>query len=164
VSRPQRAWLVLLPLAAVAGCGFHLERAGHLPPAFAATYIESADRYTEFHQALGEALRAAGSRVVGHGDDAGATVEVLGDDTGQRVLSVSASNRPTEYDVYYTVRYRVRIGSREALAPQTLTLTRDYSFDATAILAKEQEQDTIRAALAHDIAALVMRRLAALPP
>jgi LPS-assembly lipoprotein len=46
----------------------------------------------------------------------------------------------------------------------TLTQTRDYSFDETAILAKEQEQEIIRRALAHDIAALVLRRLAAITP
>ena len=161
-ARP--GWLVLLPLVLAAGCGFHLRGAGHLPQAFELTYIESADPYTDFHRALGEALRASGNRVAARAEDAGATVEVLRDDTGQRVLAVSASNVPTEYDVYYTVRYRVRIGTREALPPQTLTRTQDYSFVETAALAKEQEQETIRAALARELAALVMRRLAALPP
>jgi LPS-assembly lipoprotein len=101
---------------------------------------------------------------VGRRDAAGAVVEVLGDDSGQRVLSVSARNTPTEYEVYYTIRYRVLIGEQQVLAPQVLTQTRVYSFDETALLAKEQEQDTIRAALARDLAALIMRRLAALPP
>ncbi|HXQ64666.1 MAG TPA: LPS assembly lipoprotein LptE [Steroidobacteraceae bacterium] len=157
-------WLALLPAVVATGCGFHLRGASHLPPAFQLTYIDSTDHYTDFHRALGEALSASGNRVVARAEDAGATVEVLRDDTGQRVLSVSATNVPTEYDVYYTVRYRVRIGTREALPPQTLTLTRDYSFLETAALAKEQEQEIIRAALARDLAALIMRRLAALPP
>jgi LPS-assembly lipoprotein len=151
-------------LAALAACGFHLQGARHLPPAFAGTYLAAEDRYTDFHRALGDALRVAGTRVVGRRDAAGAVVEVLGDDSGQRVLSVSARNTPTEYEVYYTIRYRVLIGEQQVLAPQVLTQTRVYSFDETALLAKEQEQDTIRAALARDLAALIMRRLAALPP
>ena len=151
-------------LGFLAGCGFHLRGVTRLPPAFASTYLAAEDRYTEFHRAMLEGLRAAGSRVVGAGEEAGATVEVLGDDSGQHVLSVSATNTPTEYEVYYTVRYRVRIGEREVLAPLTLTQTHDYSFDETAILAKEQEQEIIRRALARDIAALVLRRLAALAP
>ena len=77
---------------------------------------------------------------------------------------MSALNKPTEYEVYYTVRYRARFGEREVLPLQVLTLTRDYSYNAAALLAKEEEQRLIRAALAHDIAALVVRRLAALPP
>jgi len=164
VRRPWRAAALAACLALGAGCGFHLKGVTRLPSAFASTYLEAEDRYTDFHRAMLEGLRAAGSRVVGPGEEAGATVEVLGDDTGQRVLSVSATNTPTEYEVYYTVRYRVRIGSREVIGPKTLTQTRDYSFDETAILAKEQEQEIIRRALARDIAALVLRRLAAVSP
>ena len=160
MSRP----LALLALAAaLAGCGFHLQGVAKLPPAFATTVL-GGDRYTDFHGALADALGASGSRVVGGGSEPTAEVEVLTDDSGQRVLSVSASNTPTEYEVYYTVRYRVRIGGREVIAPQLLTLTQGYSFDETAVLAKEHEQEVIRGSLAREIAALVMRRLAALPP
>ena len=151
--------LGLLPLAA---CGFHLQGVARLAPAFAATQVVADDRYTDFHRALVEALRASGSTVAANG--ATATVEVLADDSGQRVLSVSAQNKPTEYEVYYTVRYRVKVGEREALAPRVLTLTKDYSFNTDAVLAKEHEQEQIRGALARELAALVMRRLSAITP
>ena len=154
----------LVLCALLAGCGFHLQGVARLPPAFATTELVAEDRYTEFHRALVEALRASGSRLVGPNGGAGASVEVLGDDSGQRVLSVSASNTPTEYEVYYSVRYRVRVGGKEVLSPKQLTLTKDYSFNETAVLAKEQEQDQIRAALARELAALVMRRLSAIGP
>jgi LPS-assembly lipoprotein len=160
---PLIAWLVL-PLA-LAGCGFHLQGTAHLPAAFAVTQIDAEDRYTDFNRALSLALRTSGSRVVGRGEEAGAAVEVLKDDSGQTLLSVSPqTNTPTEYNVYYTVRYRVRVAGREVIPAQTLTLTRDYPYDPTAALAKEHEQDVIREALARDIAALVMRRLAAVTP
>lgn len=156
---------LLLPVAlTLAACGFHLQGVSRLPPAFASTYLAAEDRYTDFNGAMREGLKVAGSQLAGSAEEAGATVEVLTDDSGQRVLSVSATNTPTEYEVYYTVKYRVRIGAKEVLPAQTLTQTRDYSFDETAILAKEQEQEIIRRALAHDIAALVLRRLAALTP
>lgn len=160
MRRARLAAVLLLP--ALAACGFHLQGVARLPPAFATTRLVAEDRYTGFHRALEDALRASGSRVAAN--EATATVEVLTDDSGQRVLSVSASNTPTEYEVYYTVRYRVRVGDREVLTPKVLTLTRGYSFNATAVLAKEQEQDQIRAALARELAALVMRRLTALGP
>ncbi len=153
-----------LAVLLLGGCGFHLQGVSRLPPAFASTYLEAQDRYTDFHGALEADLRAAGSRLVGPAEQPGATVEVLTDDSGQRVLSVSATNQPTEYEVYYTVRYRVRIGAKEVLPAQTLTRTRDYSFNETAVLAKEQEQQLLTAALARDLAALVLRRLAALQP
>jgi len=159
LSRPA-AWAAL---ALLAGCGFHLQGISHLPPAFATTAVVAGDRYTDFNRALGDALRVSGTAVVADSQHAGATVDVLADENGQRVLSVSANNTPTEYEVYYTIRYRVRVGEREALPPQALTLTREYSFDTAAVLAKEHEQELIRGALARELAALVMRRLAALP-
>ena len=163
MSRAARLALVLLA-ACAGGCGFHLQGVSRLPAAFATTAVAAADRYTDFNRALSDALRVSGSKLVPPGDAATATVEVLADENGQRVLSVSASNTPTEYEVWYTVRYRVRTGTREALPPQVLTLSRDYSFDETAVLAKEHEQEMIRAALARELAGLVMRRLTALQP
>lgn len=160
--RPAGLAVVAL-LPALAACGFHLQGVARLPPAFASTRLVAEDRYTDFHRAFEDALRASGTQLAG-ADTATATVEVLTDDSGQRVLSVSATNTPTEYEVYYTVRYRVRIGDKEVLTPKLLTLTRDYSFNETAVLAKEQEQEQIRAALARELAALVMRRLTALGP
>ena len=162
--RGVAATAIALALLALAGCGFHLRRPARLPPAFDATWLEAADPYTDFHRALDDAMRASGTHFTRTRATATAVVELLVDDSGQRVLSVSALNKPTEYEVYYTVRYRVRFGEHEVLAPQVLTLTRDYSYDAAALLAKEEEQRLIRAALARDIAELVVRRLAALPP
>lgn len=151
-------------IGALGGCGFHLQGVARLPPAFATTALASDDRYTDLRQALEESLRVAGSQVVGRGEPAGAELEILNEDSGQRVLSVSATNSPTEYEVYYSVRYRVRVDGREVLAPQSLSLNKDYSFDETAVLAKEQEQQQIHAALARELAALIMRRLTAVAP
>jgi len=161
--RPVPAALALL-LAGLAGCGFHLQGVARLPSVFAVTALESDDRYTDLHQALADSLKVAGARVVSRGEPAGAELEILSEDSGQRVLSVSATNSPTEYEVYYTVRYRVRVDGREVLAPQSLTLNKDYSFDEAAILAKEQEQQQIHAALARELATLIMRRLTAVAP
>jgi LPS-assembly lipoprotein len=89
-------------------------------------------------------------------------IDVLEDKTEQRVLSISASNLPTEYEVFYTVRYRVRVDGKDVLAPQVLKLSKDYSFNENAVLAKEEEQQLIRRALAQELATVVVRRLAAL--
>jgi LPS-assembly lipoprotein len=159
-----RTWLAALLALVAAGCGFHLQGVSRLPNTLDRPYVDALDRYTDFYQSLTEALDVSGSRPVHGSAQATAVVEVLRDESGQRVLSVSAENRPTDYEVFYTVEYRVRAGERELLPTQRLTLTREYSFDERALLAKQQEQELLRAALARDLAGLVMRRLAALPP
>lgn len=159
-----RAWVVVAGATLLTACGFHRQGSAPLSPAFRSTHVVGGDRYTEFHRALVESLQAAGATVVEGGSESGAVIEVLDDKPTQRVLSVSANNVPTEYEVYYTVRYRVTVDGREVVAPSRLELSRDYSFDTTAILAKEAEQETIRLALARDLAGLILRRLAAVPP
>ena len=64
--------------------------------------------------------------------------------------------------MYYTVEYSVGAAGAEILPRQELTLTRVYAYDERAVLAKEHEEQAIRAALAGDLAALLVRRLAAL--
>jgi LPS-assembly lipoprotein len=146
----------------LAACGFHLQGAAKLSPTMALMFVDANDTHTEFHRALLDALDAAGVRLASAPDEASATVTIKQDETGQRVLSLSAQNRPREYEVYYTVTFTVSAGGKELLTPQTVTLTRDYSFDERALLAKGREEEVLRAALASDIVGIVMRRLASL--
>jgi LPS-assembly lipoprotein len=50
----------------------------------------------------------------------------------------------------------------EQLAVNEISATRDYTFDETQVLAKEREQEILRAALARDLVVLVMRRISSL--
>lgn len=158
LSRCVLALLVLF----VGGCGWRLQGTARLPEIMSATYIETDDRYTDFNRMLRESLEASGVRLVGDRNQATAIVNVLRDDTGQRVLSVSARNTPEEYEVFYSIEYSVHSQTGELIAPQSLERTRDYSYDTTAVLAKQREQAVLREALARDLADQVIRRLASL--
>lgn len=161
----RRSLIRLAPaLAAVliASCGFHLQGVATVSPVMKVTYLDAEDRRTDFQIGLRRALEAGGAQLTARREDATATLRVTRDETGRRVLSVSARNTPTEYEVYYTVTYSVSSGGQELLAPQTLMLTRDYSFDEQALLAKETEEDILRQALARDLVSIVVRRLASL--
>jgi LPS-assembly lipoprotein len=154
--------LAVFVCAAVAGCGFHLRSAVKVPPALAEAYLEAPDSYTDFHRVFVDDLTAAGIHLLPHADPAAVVIEVQKDDTGQRILSVSARNVPTQYEVYYTVTFRVRNGSQDLQPPQTISLTQDYVFDENSLLAMDQQEAVLRQALARNLSALVMRRLAAL--
>jgi LPS-assembly lipoprotein len=105
-------------------------------------------------------LRAAGITVTDRRDEATAVLKLLRDDTGQRLLSVSADNVPEEYEVYYTVSYELSAEGQSRLQARPMTVTRDYSYDKTDVLGKRREEEAIRAALAEDLVRLMMRRLA----
>lgn len=145
---------------ATVGCGLHLRGDVAYPAGMARTWIEAEDRYSPFYAELRAALRESKIELADNPQNATAIVHVLKDETGQRVLSVSARNTPVEYEIFYVIRYSLEIGGKESIAPQRLALTRDYTWDETAVLGKSEEAETLRRALAQDLVALVTRRLA----
>ena len=158
-SLPRPALLSTAVLAA--GCGFHLQGHNELPRALASAQIVAADNQTEFYSALRASLLTAGARLDGAPSGA-ATIRVLEDGTSERVLTVSARNIPTAYELSYHVKVAVEAQGRELLPAEEHTLSREYSFDERAVLAKEREREALTQALAEDLVALLMRRLATL--
>lgn len=150
-------WMML-----ISGCGFQLRGQAPLPATLATPYLETGDRYTPLYAALEARLRAAGAKLAAGPATASAVIRLNKDETGRELLSVSARNTPGEFEVYYTVEYSVSASGRELLARQQVTLTRAFSYDETAVLAKEHEEQSLRAALAAELAGLMLRRLAAL--
>lgn len=163
MCRAGTALAVVLALAA-GGCGFHLRGAPDIPPQMVRTYIDTSDRYSLFYRKLADGLEQAGVELVESPDAATARFVIMSDDTGQRVLSVSARNVPTEYEVYYTVYYSVLSGKSVLMAPQQKTLTRDYTYDQRRVLGKEREEELLREAIADDLVRIVLIQLSSLEP
>jgi LPS-assembly lipoprotein len=154
----------------VGGCGFHLQGSGTLPPALAKTYLNGPSPHSDFLASLTEALRLRGTEVVTAREQAEAVLDVTVDQTGQRVLSVTARNIPREYEVYYAVTFSLLVGQEKLVDSESLVVTRSYTYDETEVLAKASEEQILREALADDLARRVVRRIealgatAALPP
>jgi LPS-assembly lipoprotein len=146
-----------------AGCGFQLQGRADLPPVLAAAHIDAVDSQSDFYLGLRSALRSAGSSLQESATTAGASIRIMSDGTTERVLTVSARNLPTAYELIYTVRIAVDVGGRELLPAESFSTTREYSFDATALLAKERERESLTTALADELVTVVMRRLSSLP-
>ena len=149
--------VLLLP-----ACGFQLRGLKPMPEVFKVTCVQSPDDQTDFVQDLRKSLLTSGSKLTATCTDATAVVDILTDKVVEKVLSVSARNLPREYELTHTVRFKVSAGAKELLDAQEISGTRDYSFDETRLLAKENEEAILRQALASDLANIVMRRLSSL--
>jgi LPS-assembly lipoprotein len=154
--------LCLASLMALAGCGFHLEGSAPLPTQVKRPYLEAADRQSDFVQSLRRSLLSNGAHLQPNKTDSSAVVSILEDKFTKRVLSVSATNQPNEYELTYMVRVSVTGGDKELLPPQDITATRTYSFSEPLLLAKGHEEDSLRLDMANDLADRVMRLLSRL--
>jgi LPS-assembly lipoprotein len=149
-------------LAALSACGFRLAGSDPLPGILARPYLSVKDPYTDFAREFEHQLTNAGALVQTVRAKSTATIDVTKDVVEQRTLSVSARNIPTEYELTYTVTFAVQGPDKELLQPQTIALSKDYSFVENELLAKEHEADILRRQMAHDLVAIAMRRLTSL--
>lgn len=133
-----------------------------LPTEMSRTYIAAEDDRSLFFRKLRSELRRSGIDVVDTPVDATAVLNILSDETGQRVLSVSARNVPREYEVYYRVTFSLQNGETTMLAPREHTVTRNYTYDETLVLGKAREAELLRDAIADDLVRVVFIQLASL--
>jgi LPS-assembly lipoprotein len=161
-KRGVRASVVLAALWAAQGCGFQLQGSGTLPQAMTRTFLETDRPHSEFLVSLTDVLERRGAEVLMAPAEGAAVLDISTDETGQRVLSVSARNIPREYEVYYAVTFSLRVGTESLIANETLVVTRAYTYDEAQVLAKAAEEQILRRALAEDLARRVMQRIQAL--
>ncbi|MGB5627703.1 MAG: LPS assembly lipoprotein LptE [Woeseiaceae bacterium] len=154
--------LLIALVSLVAGCGFQMQGAITTPAEMERTYIATDNRHSLFYWELRKQLQAAGVELVDTSADSTATISILYDETDQRVLSVSARNVPTEYEVYYTIEYAIDGSTARLVEPQTLTVTRDYTYDSTLVLGKAREEELLREAVVKDLVRIVLKRISTL--
>ena len=151
--------LVALVLSA---CGFHLQGRTPLPDVVKTPYLQTVDRQSEFALSLQRALITSGARPVEEKNQASVVVNIIKDEVVRRTLSVSAQNQPDEYELTYNVRFSVLAGDKELLPPTDISNVRSFAFAEQLLLAKNHEETILRQDMAHDLADMVMRRLASL--
>jgi LPS-assembly lipoprotein len=154
------AWLVTAAATLATACGFHLQGALDLPAAMQRTFLESGDPDSALSRKLRRALSSAHTVVTADRADATAVLKLLKDDAGERVLSVSPTGVPEEYELYHTVSFTLESGGQALLTPFETTVTRDYRFDPTDVLGKRQEAEYLQEAMVDDLVQVVLRRLA----
>lgn len=154
--------ILLTTLGLVSGCGFQMKGESSIPAEMERTYISAADEYSIFYRELKQQLQINGVQIVESPTEATATLSILFDKTDQRVLSVSARNTPTEYEVFYSIQYSLDSGEKNLQPAQFVTLTQDYTYDENLVLGKAHEEQVLREAIVEDLVRTVLRQLGSL--
>jgi len=133
-----------------------------LPGVLARPYLSLKDPYTDFSRGIRTSAEEFGSYAAGlarecdrdHRRDQG---------PGRATDSIGVGGQHSdEYELTYTVTFAVQGTDKELLAPQTISLSQDYSFQENVLLAKEHEADVLRQQMARDLVSIAMRRLTSL--
>lgn len=161
----KRFLLALLAAATLAGCGFQLRgtASGKLP-------------YSSFHVALPDNsdvgiwlkryVKSLGSTQLADDPKAAeATFQQLYDTRQQSILSLNALGQVKEYRLQLTYGFRVVDAKGQVLVPPNeITLSRDMTYDASTVLAKDQEAALLWRDINNDLVNQILRRLSIIKP
>ncbi len=155
--------MVMLTIGlALAACGFQLRGAADLPEPMSRTHVSQPDPASSFARHLERQLRANGVEVTDTADDNAAVLEISTARMNRRPLTISGTAQVREYELVFTVVYRlVDARGEELIAPDTITLARSYSFDEQQILAATREEEFLRDDLSEAMVGQLLRRLEA---
>jgi LPS-assembly lipoprotein len=157
--------LIAVVVALLAGCGFHWAGSRPLPSLLSWVYIDVVTPYQVEKPPLEAALR---SRILRRGGvvsgDVGAarTVLRITDLVETReVLSVDPFGKAVEYKLTTRLKYELLEDNQPVVPEDVLRVSRDYSFNAQQVLAKEAEETRLQSFIQDELAELLLLRLEA---
>jgi LPS-assembly lipoprotein len=159
---PMRATLpiVLMLTLLLGACGFHLRGQGAFALPFQMLYVKSANDYAPFITELKRAIEVNGVQITDTPDQAQLTLQIVSEVTDRQILSLSGGGRVREYRLQYRISLRAYDQKQQDwLAPEEVTLRRDFSYDDTQVLAKEQEEALLYQNMRSDAVQQILRRL-----
>lgn len=147
----------------VAACGFQLRGAYVLP--YESLYI-SLPQGSVVGANLKRQIRAAGgTRLADQQSEAQATFVQTNEQRERLILSLNSAGQVRELRLRFRFSYRIIDAKGRELVPNTgIELTRDLTYDDSAVLSKEQEEQLLWRDMENDLGQQLMRRLAAVKP
>jgi LPS-assembly lipoprotein len=154
-------YLCLLPTLLLTGCGFKLRGAETF--AFQRLYIQADPKSTLTLEVKRSVHFNPATQVVSNLNEADAILQILSSTREQQVISLNRQGQVLEYRLVQQIRFSLRNHQQQFLiAPTELTLSRDLTYNAAAVLAKEVEQAKLYQSMDEDMAQQIVRRLAAI--
>lgn len=166
-SRSRRSLLLalgaLVAATPLAGCGFQLR--GPRPLAFSTVHV-NVSAQNEFGAALRRRIRTSGTtEIVDDPAQAEMKLEILRNQPVREILTLTGAGKVREYVLRHILTFRLvdRAGA-ERMRPTTISAQREYTYDDSQVLAKEQEEALLFRDMQNDLVDQLMRRLAAFKP
>ena len=158
---------VMLAVLLLTGCGFQLRGQAQLPPALSAVYVQSQTAIGTPPGAVSRKLRLllAGNDATVTRDpaQATATITILRESSGRRVVATDRFDVKRQYFLVYDASYQVTLANGKTLIPaEGVSANRTLLFDENQVLGFEAAQEALVDSMAEDLAWQIVRRLQAI--
>lgn len=160
-GRSLQAALLLVSALALAACGFHLRRNAALPSSMQRVHLV-VNGGGDLQRILARALRSAGATVEDSRGPGIAELNVPVARFSTDTLTAGGYVRITEYAVHDEVQFNVvDAEGRMLVAPQTINMSRQFSYDATDTVGNASQVQEIQRSLNDDMVQAILFRLQA---
>jgi LPS-assembly lipoprotein len=163
ITRPGRAFrplLMLLLATVITACGFHLRQTAALPASMQRVHLDM--RGGDFQRSLTRALQHSGVTVEDESGPGIAELRVPVASFSTDQVSAGGYVRITEYAIRYEVRFDMVDGAGTTLVPtQTISMSREYSYDARNTIGDASQVQEIQRSLNDDMVQAILFRLQA---
>ena len=129
--------LILILTLAVSSCGFQLR--GALETSFKSIQINGGS--PELVKQLKRNYKQSGIDV--RTSSAEKTIEIITDKVNKRILSLKSTGTVSEYQLDYIFSYRIKSNLNEWGSPNTIEMSRSYTYDDSNRLAKQEEENSL---------------------
>jgi len=147
-------------IISVSACGFRMRGSVEVPDVLQQTHITGIAEFSELNQELKRVLQRSGSEVVSQPGNAKSIISISGEQYRRRVITVDATGRASEIELYYQYNFKITSSTGEVIVKnQRILLTRDYKFDPDNVLAKDAEETQIRTDMVKFSVRQMMRRV-----
>jgi LPS-assembly lipoprotein len=159
IKHNLRMLFITCLLASLVACGFHLRGATDI--SFNSIFIQG--NILVINKNLNKTLRSNAVKVLSAPEGADLLLEMVGEESEKRILSIGGKGTVNEFELYYRVHYRTKLASAELWSPvQTVEARRDYTYSDANLLAKQREEKRLNDDMQADVISGLMRRLSAL--
>ena len=154
-----RKTILIILIFSVTSCGFQLRQSILKLEKISNVYVETNDTRSVFYRTLKEELISNKVQLAKSKSEAKSVIDIISEETGRRVLSVSARNIATEYEVFYRLIYSFENQKQMLINSRELVLTRNYTFNEKYVLGKSQEEEVLIEALASDLVRMTLNQI-----
>lgn len=150
---------LLASLVSLVGCGFHLR--GSSDVSFSSIFIQG--NTLTISKNLAKSLSTNGVKVLNSAEGAELLLEMVGEESEKRILSLAGTGTVNEFELYYRVHYRSKLAGAELWSQvQTVEARRDFTYSDANLLAKQGEEKRLNENMQQDVISNLTRRLSAL--
>ena len=143
----QKKLIALFALLIITSCGFHMR--GMTEISFKTISLEGKE--LSFTKNLKKVLNSNKVAIVLPSENPELRVELIGEESEKRILSLSGQGLVREYEIFYRVRYRIKTTDSETWSQENILETRrDFTYSDSNLIGKEEEERQLNESMRNE--------------